>query len=527
MTLIENLKKNYLKSNGFLNFKKLTPEIKQEILDSTDFLHPDESWSVRYYFILNHITSPILCRHCSQLFPQKKIQSGTLKNYCSITCVNSDRDDAINKAKQTCLTRYGVENPMKVDSVKNKCNSSRNTTVKKKYGVDNVFQLESVKNKIKLSYQKNYNAHHPMANENVKEKQQHTMSRLYKRKNASQIHISQATLDVLDNKSQLKSLFDSGGIDYINQKLSVTEMTTRKYLKYHNIISDCKNSYEELICSWLNENSIYHERNNRKIISPKEIDIIIPEFKIGIEINGAYWHSEKYGKNKNYHKNKIDLAGNSDYQLLQFWCHQIDNSPEIVKSMILNKVKKNKNIVYARKCIVTEIDSATYNQFCAENHIQGPQNSSVKIGIFHGEKLVSVMGFSKARFSKDAEWELIRYAVKKNTSVIGAASRLMQFFVRNFNPKSIISYANREYSNGNLYQKLGFKFSHNTDPDYFYSRNDEIISRFAAQKHKLKHFLKNYDSDLSEFENMTANGYYRVWKSGNSVWVWQTSNLCD
>jgi len=85
-------------------------------------------------------------------------------------------------------------------------------------------------------------------------------------------------------------------------------------------ISKFEKNVDKFIRS-LGENT---EMNNRSIISPKELDIVIESKKIAIECNGDYWHSDetirKY-KNmsaKNFHTLKKDLAKDAGYDL--FFC---------------------------------------------------------------------------------------------------------------------------------------------------------------------------------------------------------------
>ena len=62
--------------------------------------------------------------------------------------------------------------------------------------------------------------------------------------------------------------------------------------------------------------------NCNDVISPKEIDVFIPELSIGIEYNGVYWHSDKMVKTRTglssyeYHKLKYDLARKAGVNLL-------------------------------------------------------------------------------------------------------------------------------------------------------------------------------------------------------------------
>ena len=54
--------------------------------------------------------------------------------------------------------------------------------------------------------------------------------------------------------------------------------------------------------------------------------------------------------------------------------------------MLLNSLGKSKP-VYARKCVVKELDSKTSNEFIEVNHIQGIRNAKVKLGLYHNNEL--------------------------------------------------------------------------------------------------------------------------------------------
>ena len=130
------------------------------------------------------------------------------------------------------------------------------------------------------------------------------------------------------------------------------------------------------------------------------------------------------------------------------------------------------------------------------------------------------MTFGKPRFNKKYEWELLRFCSSK--PVIGAASKLLKYFERNYNPKSLISYANRCWSSklSNVYEKIGFKLVGESDPGYSWVKNKEmILSRYQCQKHKLKDLLGEYKFDpyASEELNMTKNGFKKVFDCGNLI----------
>jgi hypothetical protein len=161
--------------------------------------------------------------------------------------------------------------------------------------------------------------------------------------------------------------------------------------------------------------------------------------------------------------------------------------------------------------------------------MQGSDISTIRIGLYYKEELVSLMTFSKPRFTKLYEYELVRFCNKTNTSVIGGASKLFHHFVNSYKPKSIISYADKRYSDGKLYEKLKFSFKENTRLNYFYiksinGKNFEKISRYSAQKHNLKKLLPIYNPNLSESENMFDNKYRRFWNCGNLVYTFFNIN---
>lgn len=188
------------------------------------------------------------------------------------------------------------------------------------------------------------------------------------------------------------------------------------------------------------------------------------------------------------------------------------------KSIILNKLQLS-NKIYARKCIIKEINSKDSKEFLNNNHLQGHINSSIKLGLFYENELISLMTFGKSRYNKKYEYELLRYCNKKYVSVVGGASRLFKYFIKSYFPKNIISYCDLRYGNGNLYENLGMKLLRVSKPNYYYFRlNEKILySRVKFQKHKLDNLLENFDSDLTEAENMFNHGFRRIWDSGNLV----------
>ncbi len=64
------------------------------------------------------------------------------------------------------------------------------------------------------------------------------------------------------------------------------------------------------------------------------------------------------------------------------------------------------------------------------------------------------------------------------------ASRLFNFFIKKYNPIRIVSYADKDWSIGGLYYKLGFKLINDTKPDYKYVINEKRIHKSNYKKSK-------------------------------------------
>ena len=279
-------------------------------------------------------------------------------------------------------------------------------------------------------------------------------------------------------------------------------------------ISKQEQDYADYLIELLGSEKV--EQSNRTILNGKELDIYLPNHKLAIEYNGLYWHSS--GKmeddmvKRKQHLEKTELCAKQGIELLHI--NEGDNV-DLWKQVIKNKLSLNKRI-YARKTSIRLISNAESNAFLEHNHLQGKCAASIRYGLYYKNKLLSVMTFSKARYS-DADWELIRFCTKGGYTVVGGASKLLKMF-KTHHEGVIISYANKRWSNGNLYEKLGFTFLHDSEPCYWYIKDNKLWHRSRFMKHKLKKELADFDPKLSEVENMYNNKFRRIWDCGNKVY---------
>lgn len=293
------------------------------------------------------------------------------------------------------------------------------------------------------------------------------------------------------------------------------------YIHYNHGCQKCGLSYDNTeteIREFLTEYGIKFIEKDRTTIKPLELDIYIPSHNLAIEFNGLFWHSELY-KSINYHLNKTELCNDKGVRLIHIFEDEWLYKKEIVKSRILNLLGLTKHKIYGRTTQIKLVDNRSTYSFLEQNHLQGYVNSNISIGLYNKDELVSIMTFGKSRIAlggRTDEYELIRFCNKLNTNVIGGADKLLKYFIQTYKVTDIISYADRRWSKGELYEKLGFNFSHHSNPNYWYIINGQRKHRFGFRKSIL--IKDGYDKNKSEHEIMLDRKIYRIYDCGNMVY---------
>lgn len=267
----------------------------------------------------------------------------------------------------------------------------------------------------------------------------------------------------------------------------------------------------------------FETKSDRKILNGKEIDILIPSMNIAFEIDGLRWHNE-VTKDKNYHLYKTELCKEHGITLYHIFEDEWEFKSEIVKSRIRNILGKTVNKIYARKCSISIVPKKESKDFLNTNHLQGDTISKVSYGLYYNGELVSIMTFGKTRKNLGSKnlndsYELIRFCNKLNTNVIGGASKLLKHFIKEISPKKLISYADRRWSNGNLYSSIGFQHIHNSRPNYFYVIGHNRKNRFSFRKDLL--IKQGFDPNKSEHQIMLDRGIYRIYDCGTMLFEYK------
>ncbi len=546
-------------------FKKFYPFLYEKI-DKNPILS-EYSFKEKIYIIYHGIDNQI-CKICNNKTNLISFSKG-FYTYCSKQCIQKD-EEIKNKVKATNIRKFGVDHPQKALSIREKTKK----TVKIKYGVDSILQSEEVKDKIKKTNLKKYGFENPFQSEEVKDKIKKTNLKKYgvehnsysedvveKRKNTFLVNYG------VDNPNKnpniIKKRNETIVLTYVKKYSKILDINEKDIITTSNglvIIRNLCNNHKsfkidkqnlfnrirygiENICtkcnpiaetSTIKENEIVdfikslnvnYIRNDRKILNGKEIDIYLPDNKLGIEFNGLYWHSNRYC-NRNYHLNKTETCKKLGIQLLHVFEDEWIFKKEVVKSVIKSKLGIINNRIFARKTEIKEInDNNLIREFLNNNHLQGFVGSKVKIGLFYNNELVSLMTFGKKRIAlgnktkSNDEYEMLRFCNKLNTQVIGGVSRMLNYFQKTYNPNSILTFADRRYSDGNLYKKMGFNFILNTKPNYWYFKRNELIRYHRYKFRKDVLIREGFSANKSENEIMGERGFFKIHDCGNVKYI--------
>jgi len=444
----------------------------------------------------------------------------------------NQRQEVRDKYVNTCNNKYSVSNVSKVSEVQEKISDNRwknkteeelqeisnkrKETLINNFGVDNPLKNNNIKKKVKENRWLNKTKEEL---EEIKEKAQKT--RIKNRLPEIERNLKLLNLELVDNFNNVT--------DFMNIKCTKCNTKFKTVLDYiFNGYGLCPKCFPRSISSYESEiqnfiltlPNIDIDTNNRTFLSNnKEIDILIRNKKIAIEFDGLYYHSDKFMIDKNYHLDKMIECEKLGYMLIHIFEDEWIYKKEIVKSRIKQIMSISDSIkIYARNCYIKEISNKEKNNFLDKYHIQGIDISKISLGAFYNNQLVSVMTFSRGNIAKGSKseegvWELNRFCSDYQYHVIGIASKLLTYFKRNYQWKKIFSYADRRWSDGNLYKKLGFKLEKVTDPNYWYVKGLKRLHRFSLRK-KL-----NEPKDIPEWILRQKDGYFRVWDCGNIKFI--------
>ena len=253
--------------------------------------------------------------------------------------------------------------------------------------------------------------------------------------------------------------------------------------------------------------------SNRKLISPLELDIVIPSKKIAIEFNGIYWHQSRF-IGKDYHSNKTKLCKEKGYQLIHIWEDDWRDRKDVIKNMLLHKIgKSTQSRIFARKCEVKHL--IREKDFFDLNHIQG-HTAGRYISLYYNDKVVaSIIYKNTASNTRNKNMtQIVRYATSEN--VVGGFSKLSKH-LQKLEGKPLLTFSDNCISDGGLYKNNGFDNTYDIPLDYMYVEN-------MKREHKFNYRLKNLKerfgvTGLTENEATEKLNIHKVHDCGKKAWV--------
>jgi len=386
----------------YVNLSKLDLKKINEKREKTNL----EKWGYKYISQVDSI--------------KEKIRNTNIEKWGGYTL---ESDILSKKVKKTNLKRLGFENPIKSEEIKERIKQ----TNLERFGVDNPFKLDYIKKEIRKKFITKYGTDSYFKTDNFKNSKFVNL--------LSNDDWRTANFEISKNKNYIEYIGDN--YSEFRCDLGNTHNFVINSSNYHNRKRLGKNLCT--VCFPISDNTSISENEIKKYIHSiysgdiiqsyrdgLEIDIYLPHFKIGFEFNGLHWHSNSY-KEKNYHLNKTNYFRERGIRIIHIWEDDWNLKKDIIKSQIRNLIGLSDKI-WARKCQIKEItDVKLIKNFLNNNHIQGYTRSSIKIGLYYKEELVSMVIFDniEGRYKmQKGGWNLSRFCNKKNTSIMVSRKEL-------------------------------------------------------------------------------------------------------
>lgn len=244
-----------------------------------------------------------------------------------------------------------------------------------------------------------------------------------------------------------------------------------------------------------------------------EMDIYLPDKKLGIEFNGNYWHCDLI-KDKYYHYNKYKLAEDLGIRLIHIYEYEWDDilTKEKLKSFIKKLIiRDDEHNIYAKNCEIKQITNKDAKKLNDAVHLQNHRNAQVTYGLFYKDELVQLMSFSKSRYNRNLKeensWEIIRSCSSRN--VIGGVSKLFTHFIDDYKPQTVFSYCDFNKFNGRSYELIGMKCIGYSKFDMKWLLSCNVVVNRQPSKHK----------ELKE------QAIAKIFGSGSKKYLWESEQL--
>ena len=455
------------------------------------------------------------CKVCGKEFILKSPDD--TKTCCSKECTKKLRE-------LTMIARHGVSYAQQSACIRAK---SEETSMKH-FGVKHPAQSKVIKDKMKETCNERYGSDTPFTMEGFQDKVKETCLNKYGVEFTSQIPGRNEKMQKI-NLERYGCTAPMCNPD-IQRKFS-DDMIKKFGVPYYVMTDECRNLQKQTISS-INKafGDILLEKNiefsYEFSIDRYSYDICIPNKKIFIEIDPTPTHniintpwSNHTSITSEYHLTKSKVAEENGYRCIHIF--DWDDWNKVID------IISNKHTIFARKCIVQEVDMKTCNLFEKMYHLQSNCNKQVvRYGLYYNGELVMIMTFGKPRYNNHYQYELLRLCTSSKYRVFGGASKLFKHFLKNYNPSSIISYCDTAKFSGDVYEKIGMVHKYDTAPNEIWSKGKtKITNRLLLARGYDQLFGTNFGRGTNNRMLMLNSGWLPIYDCGQSVYIWEDSSL--
>jgi hypothetical protein len=429
------------------------------------------------------------------------------------------------KIQETMLRLYGVTNPSQSPILRAKAQQ----TSQKHYGILNPRWAPEVQQKVKNTLMQSHAVMHPMQSPVIA--QRATLSRLQKKYSAE-------TLQKLVNPDfwQQEYVTSNKPLYQIALELGSSPSTVGRYMAQvapHIEVRENTQMHsfqEKVLQEWLEaeldlsffpttlKQIMKDQGQDRDVNSRYTLDLYLPDKNLAIEYNGLYWHSTDFHPDPLYHLKKTEACEALGIRLIHIWEDDWNLHRDIMESKlksILGQTQAQR--LHARQLTVVVPTAQQKRDFYDAHHIKGDGVGSVNYALQIPETGQLVAMFTVKRTTDPNVMDLNRFAVDTEFHIPGAFSKLLKHYEREATrTHTLITYADRCWSQGNVYLKNGFTLTHTSPPAFHGVEFGERISRRAYTHERLaKRFPQTYDPNLTQLENLALAGIPVVYDCGN------------
>jgi hypothetical protein len=245
-----------------------------------------------------------------------------------------------------------------------------------------------------------------------------------------------------------------------------------------------------------------------------EIDLFLPEYKIGIEHNGLFHHNEST-KDMMYHEIKWRKSKENNVNLISIYEDEYASNPSKIREYL-------KYILFKSNCVQISLQDCEYKEVIKEDAIKFyaqfcilgiPERQVVRLrhfGLYYFSKLIFLASFSLDGDITDALY-LDRYACDFEYHIEGGIDYIID--------KVVDTYPKIKQINFNLDRRFplysaptGFIFFEEIKPKLTFVRGRERRTPYQLR-------IKNEDSLDTVVEQRKNQGWARIYDCGHETWI--------